>query len=188
MKCIVIGSSGVGKTALTKRLVENVFYDHLQSTVGVEYEMTTLDIDGQKVRLNVWDTAGQEKFKSISRAYFREAVCVLLVFDLTDKQSFEDVNSWLSDVRQLCDPNAATILVANKSDLTQKRVISTAEVEDYARTHNLLSIETSAFSGENVREAFVRTAREAWRKIKTANSSENKLQLGESSSSSKGCC
>ena len=137
LKCIVIGSSGVGKTALTKRLVENSFSEHMQSTIGIGYEFTTIEVDDRPVKLNVWDTAGQEKFRSISRAYYREAVCVLIVFDLSDKATFDDVSSWLDDVRQRCDPKASIILVGNKSDLDESRQVSIAEANEYANSMNI---------------------------------------------------
>ncbi|EAX88661.1 small GTP-binding protein, putative [Trichomonas vaginalis G3] len=188
LKCIVIGSSGVGKTALTKRLIENKFYERLQSTIGVEYETTTVEVDGEMVKLNVWDTAGQEKFRSISRAYFREALVVLLVFDLTDKQSFEDINHWLSDVRQLCDPRASIMLVANKSDLAAERLVSVAELQNYASNHNLEFIETSAYTGANVREAFVRTSAKIWRTIKAESTTNNSFNIVTTSNKKSGCC
>ncbi|EAX90898.1 small GTP-binding protein, putative [Trichomonas vaginalis G3] len=188
LKCIVIGSSGVGKTALLKRLTENKFYEQLQSTIGVEYETTTIEVDGDKIKLNIWDTAGQEKFRSISRAYFREAMCVLLVFSLTDKQSFEDMSQWLSDVRQLCDHKASILIVANKSDLTETRVISAAEISKFAESRNLEYLETSAYTGTNVREAFVRATAKIWRQLKLEQPELNKVDLGKTNDKKKKCC
>ena len=188
LKCIVIGSSGVGKTALTKRLVENTFSEHIQSTIGIEYEFTTIEVDGQQVKLNVWDTAGQEKFRSITRAYYREAVCVLIVFDLTDKETFNEVNTWVDDVRHKCDPKASIILVGNKSDLSENRQVSNSEATEYAKSMNLKYIETSAKTGDNVRTAFIQSAEDVCRKPVSANSSTKHLQANDKQKTSGSCC
>lgn len=162
-KFIVIGSSGVGKTAILKRLVDDVFTGESQSTIGVEFIATTIDVDGQSVKLQVWDTAGQERFRSIAKAYFRSAIGVILVFDLTDRKSFEDLNQWLNDVHSLCDPNAVVTLIGNKSDLIGQRAITQSEAEAFASMHTLSYLETSALGGDNVQEAFQRTAAEVYR-------------------------
>jgi small GTP-binding protein len=113
-KFIIIGCAGVGKTALLKRLVDDNFSDSTDPTVGVEFEAVVLQIDNQKVRLQIWDTAGQEKFRAITKAYYRTAAGVLIVFDLTDRRSFDQLPSWINDVRTLCDPFAVSTLVGNR--------------------------------------------------------------------------
>lgn len=163
-KFILIGSSGVGKTAILKRLVENTFSSDSQSTIGVEFDSTTVDVDGQQIKLQIWDTAGQERFRSIAKAYFRNAVGVILVFDITERKTFEEVNMWLNDVHSLCDPAAAVLLVGNKSDLEDSRVITLAEAENFAKNHQLTYLETSALNGSNVTEAFLHTATSIYRK------------------------
>jgi len=163
-KFIVIGSSGVGKTAILKRLVENIFTSESQSTIGVEFIATSIEVDGQPVKLQIWDTAGQERFRSIAKAYFRSAVGVILVFDLTDRKSFEDLNQWLNDVHSLCDPNAVVTLIGNKSDLTGQRTVTASEAESYAQMHQLSYLETSALGGDNIQEAFQRTTAAVFRK------------------------
>jgi small GTP-binding protein len=157
-KFIVIGTSGVGKTAILKRLVEGVFTTESQSTIGVEFLATSMDIDGQQVKLQIWDTAGQERFRSIAKAYFRSAIGVILVFDLSDRKSFDDLNQWLADIHALCDPNAVVTLIGNKLDLTGQRTVTTSEAEMFAQLHQLAYFETSALGGDNIREAFHRTA------------------------------
>jgi small GTP-binding protein len=163
-KFIIIGSSGVGKTAILKRLVEDTFSVESQSTIGVEFDSTVIDVDGQQVKLQIWDTAGQERFRSIAKAYFRNAVGVILVFDITERKTFDEVNMWLNDVRSLCDPAAVVILIGNKTDLAQDRVVTLAEAEQFAQHHQLTYLETSAMKGTNVREAFVRVATQIYRK------------------------
>jgi small GTP-binding protein len=162
-KFIVIGNSGVGKTAILKRLIDDVFIPEGQSTIGVEFLASTLEIDGQSIKLQIWDTAGQERFRSIAKAYFRSAMGVILVFDLTERRSFDDLNRWLADIHQLCDPNAVTTLIGNKLDL-KNRAITTGEAEAFAQLHQLTYFETSALGGDNIREAFHRTAATILRK------------------------
>jgi small GTP-binding protein len=189
-KFIVIGSSGVGKTAILKRLVDDVFTGESQSTIGVEFMATSIDVDGDLIKLQIWDTAGQERFRSIAKAYFRSAIGVILVFDLTDRKSFEELNQWLSDVHALCDPNAVMTLVGNKSDLSDGRTITATEAESFAQLHQLAYLETSAMAGHNVQEAFQRTAATVYRKTlanKDLKSVDNGAKL-EGGGGGGGCC
>jgi small GTP-binding protein len=154
----MIGTSGVGKTAILKRLVDDVFITDSQSTIGVEFLATTIDVEGQQVKLQIWDTAGQERFRSIAKAYFRSAIGVILVFDLSQRKSFDDLSQWLVDIRALCDPNAVVTLIGNKLDLVEQRKITSKEAESFAHLHQLAYFETSALAGDNIQEAFHRTA------------------------------
>ena len=163
-KFIIIGSSGVGKTAILKRLVEDTFSADSQSTIGVEFDSTMIEVDNQQIKLQIWDTAGQERFRSIAKAYFRNAVGVILVFDITERKTFDDVNMWLNDVHSLCDPTAVVMLIGNKADLSDNRVVTLAEAEQFAQHHQLQYLETSAMNGTNVKEAFVKVATQIYRK------------------------
>jgi small GTP-binding protein len=183
-KFIIIGSSGVGKTALLKRLTEDTFTSEAQSTIGVEFDSTLIDVDGQTVKLQIWDTAGQERFRSIAKAYFRNAVGVILAFDICERKTFDDVNMWLNDVHSLCDPTAVVLLVGNKCDLEPSRVVTLAEAEQYAQHHQLTYLETSALSGANVREAFVRVATQIYRKAPKGNKPESAVKPQKK----RGCC
>lgn len=190
-KFIVIGSSGVGKTAILKRLVDDVFTGESQSTIGVEFLATSVDVDGTQVKLQIWDTAGQERFRSIAKAYFRSAIGVILVFDLSDRKSFEDLNQWLSDVHSLCDPNAVVTLIGNKSDLVDQRTVTAAEAESFAQLHQLSYLETSALGGDNIQEAFQRTAAAVFRKSAASGAPKvdegQKLKEGNKGGKG-GCC
>jgi small GTP-binding protein len=156
-KFIIIGCSGVGKTALLKRLVDDSFSESIEETVGVEFDSTVLTVDDQKVRLQIWDTAGQEKFRSITKAYYRTAAGVLIVFDVTDRKSFDQLPSWVNDVRTLCEPTVASTLIGSKGDLADERVVTVLEAEAFAQYHRMPYVETSAKTGESVRDAFTRT-------------------------------
>ena len=172
-KFIIVGSSGVGKTSLLKRLVDNEFSEETISTIGVEFETVHLDVDGDKLGIQIWDTAGQERFRSISRAYFRNANGVLLVFDIKNKQTFDDINSWLKDIHALCEPDVSVLFIGNKSDLQESRLISLAEAESFSKLHNLKYMETSALSGINVRESFIKLASEIHRKKRNISNNIN---------------
>lgn len=173
-KFIVIGSSGVGKTALLTRLVDHTFTGESQSTIGVEFIATEINVDGSAVKLQIWDTAGQERFRAIAKAYFRSAIGVILVFDLTDRKSFDDLNQWLSDVHAHCDPNAVVTLIGNKSDLEQSRKISESEAKAFADLHQLNYLETSALGGDNVELAFQTTASNVLRTLSKVQDSKKK--------------
>jgi small GTP-binding protein len=191
-KFIIVGSGGVGKTAILKRLIDNIFSDESQSTIGVEFETVTLMVDDRKVKLLIWDTAGQERFRSIAKSYYRNAVGVILVFDVTDRRSFDDLAQWLRDIHTLCDANAIIQLIGNKADQKPRRLITISEAEEFASRHKLQYIETSAKLGDNVREAFVRVATTLLNKgYRTLPHPIDRSPLTpdvNEQSSSKGCC
>lgn len=164
-KIVVVGSTGVGKTAIVQRLVDGTFQNEGQSTVGVEFKSFTVKIDEQSIKLNIWDTAGQERFRSVSKAYFRNAVGAILTFGVNDSQSFNDLDAWLTDLHALSTPNAVILLVGNKADLPDRQ-ITDSEAQGYAQRHALEYLETSALDGTNINEVFVRLARSINDKIK----------------------
>ena len=164
-KVVVVGSSGVGKTAIVQRLVDGTFCDEGQSTVGVEFKSHSISFDEETMKLSIWDTAGQERFRSVSKAYFRNAVGAILVFSLDDSQSFAELDGWLNDLHALATPNAVILLVGNKADV-QDKTVTTSEAEAFAKRHNLEYLETSAKDGLNINDTFVRLARDINEKVK----------------------
>jgi small GTP-binding protein len=191
-KFIVVGSSGVGKTALLKRLIDDKFSADIGPTIGVEYVSTVIEIDGKALKLQIWDTAGQEKFRSIAKSYFRHAVGAVLCFSLSDRQSFDDLAIWLSDVQQYCDPNASVIVIGNKLDLVSARVVTAVEAQRFALIHHLTYIEASALEGENVNEAFYRVTRSVYEKSQlgmlTGKSTAGRTKIDQPAESVSGCC
>ena len=157
-KVIVVGSSGVGKTAIIQQLETKTFKKESQPTIGVDFKTYTVKEGDNSVVLHIWDTAGQERFRSIAQAYFRGAMGALLVFDLSNRNSFTDLDGWLNDLHSLS--NAYVLLIGNKSDLDMERQVSDEEIKEYASRNNLEYIETSAYNGSNVQEAFERLALE----------------------------
>lgn len=176
-KIVVIGSSGVGKTAIVHRLSEDYFEEESQSTVGVEFKTHTISIDNENIKLNIWDTAGQERFRSVSKAYFRNAVGAIIVYAINNSNSFYDLEGWINELYQLSVPNAVVLLVGNKCDL-QDREISESEAISFANNHGIDYIETSAKDSTNVEEAFVRLAKMIHDKIRSG-----KINNGTSPSS-----
>ena len=153
LKFVIIGDSKVGKSNILSRLVDNSFYPESQPTVGIEFDSTVLANDEKRVKLQIWDTYGQELFRSISKAYFRNSKCALLVYDITSRKSFENIQQWMVDLKSLSE-DCVMILVGNKSDLENERVVSQEEGSKFAQQNHMLFIETSAKAGTNIEEAF----------------------------------
>ena len=174
-KIVVVGPSGVGKTALVQRLVEGSFQAETQSTVGVEFKSFIIHLDGQNIKLQIWDTAGQERFKSVSKAYFRNAIGAILVYDISNIVTFDDLSTWLTDLQQLCIPNAFILLVGNKLDLESSRQVGVQQAQDYAEQNHLEYLEASALNGVNVKETFTRLTYGIINKVKNGQIQVNPL-------------
>jgi small GTP-binding protein len=158
-KIVVVGASGVGKTCIVNHLSTRTFKDESRPTIGVEFKSYTLTSEEETIKIQIWDTAGQERFRSVSKTYFRNAVGAILVFDLTQKASFEEVNMWINDLNTLCLPNAVTVLVGNKNDMVDERAVSETEAQEWAKRYGLEYLETSARTGDHITDAFVRLGR-----------------------------
>uniref|UniRef100_A0A3Q3XHJ1 Uncharacterized protein n=1 Tax=Mola mola TaxID=94237 RepID=A0A3Q3XHJ1_MOLML len=134
-------------------------------TIGVEFGARMITIDGKQIKLQIWDTAGQESFRSITRSYYRGAAGALLVYDITRRDTFNHLTTWLEDARQHSNSNMVIMLIGNKSDLESRREVKKEEGEAFAREHGLIFMETSAKTASNVEEAFINTAKEIYEKI-----------------------
>ncbi|XP_057524012.1 ras-related protein Rab2BV-like [Amaranthus tricolor] len=155
-KIVLIGDSGVGKSNILTRFTRNEFCLESKSTIGVEFATRTLEVEGKRVKAQIWDTAGQERYRAITSAYYRGAVGALLVYDITKKQSFDNVVRWLRELRDHADANIVLMLVGNKSDLRHLRAIPEYDGQLFAETEGLVFLETSAFDSTNVDNAFQR--------------------------------
>jgi Ras-related protein Rab-2A len=133
-------------------------------TIGVEFGAQMIKIDGKEIKLQIWDTAGQESFCSITRSYYRGAAGALLVYDITRRDTFNHLTTWLEDARQHSNSNMVITLIGNKSDLESRREEKREEGEAFAREHGLIFMETSAKTASNVEEAFINTAKEIYEK------------------------
>ncbi|KAG8509752.1 Ras-related protein Rab-2B [Galemys pyrenaicus] len=157
--------SGVGKSCLLLQFTDKRFQPVHDLTIGVEFGARMVNIDGKQIKLQIWDTAGQESFRSITRSYYRGAAGALLVYDITRRETFNHLTSWLEDARQHSSSNMVIMLIGNKSDLESRRDVKREEGEAFAREHGLIFMETSAKTACNVEEAFINTAKEIYRKI-----------------------
>lgn len=151
-KFIIIGDVQVGKSNLLSQFTDHAFRIQYELTIGVEFGSKIMTLGDRKVKLQVWDTAGQESFRAITRSYYRGAVAALLVFDVTKRESFEHLSTWLSETANY--PMMTIWLVGNKADLDSQREVSQAEAEEYAEARGLPYIETSAKAGLNVDKCF----------------------------------
>jgi Ras-related protein Rab-2A len=178
-KFIIIGSSATVKSCLLLRFTDDRFQVTHDLTIGVEFGTRTLTArNGQRVKLQIWDTAGQESFRSITRSYYRGSAAALLVYDITRRETFLDVTSWLNDVRAYATRNTTVVLVGNKRDLEDQRQVAREEGEAFARNHGLLFIETSAKTGSNVAEAFAIAADAVLERIVRGELEGNMEQYG----------
>jgi small GTP-binding protein len=135
-KVVLIGDSGVGKSNILSRYLKNEFHIDSKATVGVEFGSKRFDIDGFKVKSQIWDTAGQERYKSITNAYYKGAKGALLVYDITRKESFDSVDKWIPDLRTNGDEQVTIILIGNKCDLEESRVVSVEEGQNKAKLYS----------------------------------------------------
>ena len=164
-KYIIIGDAAVGKSNLLLRYTHGQFKPEYQLTIGVEFGAKNVQIRNKIYRIQIWDTAGQENFRSITRAYYKNSVCALVVYDISSRDSFNNVSTWIDDCKNQSPKTIFMVLVGNKSDLNDRRQVNTEEGQELAEKYGMLFFETSAKSGENVEEVFVKSADEIARKI-----------------------
>lgn len=153
-KLLIIGDSGVGKSALLVRFADNVFSTNYITTIGVDFKIRTLVVNGERVKLQIWDTAGQERFRTITSTYYRGTHGVIIVYDVTNGESFANVKRWLHEIEQNCDL-VNKVLVGNKNDDPSKKVVLTSDAQRYADQMQIQLFETSAKDNINVEEMFM---------------------------------
>eukprot|EP00397_Hematodinium_sp_SG-2012_P030528 GEMP01032343.1.p1 GENE.GEMP01032343.1~~GEMP01032343.1.p1 ORF type:complete len:210 (+),score=25.27 GEMP01032343.1:28-657(+) len=153
-KVVLIGDSGVGKSNLLSRFTRDEFNLESKSTIGVEFATKSIPTDGKVIKAQIWDTAGQERYRAITSAYYRGAVGALLVYDISKRITFENVENWLSELRNHADEHIVVMLVGNKNDLRHLRAVQSEEAEAFAAKHTLACMETSALESTNVEHAF----------------------------------
>mmetsp|Transcript_13155 Transcript_13155/g.19841 ORF Transcript_13155/g.19841 Transcript_13155/m.19841 type:complete len:221 (-) Transcript_13155:57-719(-) len=154
-KLLVIGDSGVGKSCLLRRFADNKYTESYISTIGVDFKIKTVKLDDKVIKLQIWDTAGQTRFRSIVESFYRRTHGVCLCFDLTNEATFEELPEWISTIRTLAPENTPILLIGNKADLTHKREVKREEAEMVVNKYGLKGyIETSAKKAQNVEKAF----------------------------------
>lgn len=153
-KIVIIGDSSVGKTGILNRYLHNEFYKDTKATVGVEFGAKKLNINKKHIKLQIWDTAGQERYRAITSTYYKGAKGAFIVFDISNKTSFENVDRWIKEIKMLAEIDIFIILIGNKCDLEDKREVSTEEAKNKAEFLGIPYLETSAKISTNIDKAF----------------------------------
>ena len=154
IKALLLGDSNVGKTLLIGKFIDNEFSENTLNTIGLDLQCTSLVINKKKINLQIWDTAGQEKYKSMTTSYYRGVNIIFIVYDVTNQESFNHVKNWIADIDKFAKINVMKVLVGNKIDLIDKRVISKEEGINLSKKYKIKFFETSAMLGEGVKEMF----------------------------------
>ena len=174
-KVIVIGDSGVGKSNIFSRFMKNQFDRDSMTTIGVDFSSKTLKIRNEIVKAQVWDTAGQDQFRSLAKCYYKGAIGALLVYDISNYESFKNIEKWLAEAKDHADEHLVTLLIGNKSDLEERRAVKIEEGMVFAKAQGFGFLETSAKNNLNVEEAFTRLLEEVFDKLeKVSNSLDTK--------------
>lgn len=165
IKLLLIGDSGVGKSCCLLRFSEDSFTPSFITTIGIDFKIRTIELDGKRVKLQIWDTAGQERFRTITTAYYRGAMGILLVYDVTDERSFNNIRTWFANVEQHATEGVNKILIGNKCDWEEKRAVSTEQGQALADELGIPFLEVSAKSNINIDKAFYSLAADIKKRI-----------------------
>ncbi|CAK80125.1 unnamed protein product (macronuclear) [Paramecium tetraurelia] len=197
-KVVLSGDSGVGKSNLLLRFTKNQFNPDSKTTIGVEFATRSISISGKIIKAQIWDTAGQERYRAITSAYYRGAIGAVLVYDITNKQSFESVERWIQEVRENADKDIVIMIIGNKSDLKHLRAIRTESGQDLAQMYKVAFMEASAQDGTNVDQAFTQIIQQIYQNLtkqlqkydQMSHLQGEKLDLEITTSGNKkqGCC
>eukprot|EP00300_Choanocystis_sp_HF-7_P002652 c12008_g1_i2.p2 GENE.c12008_g1_i2~~c12008_g1_i2.p2 ORF type:complete len:208 (+),score=62.89 c12008_g1_i2:37-660(+) len=154
-KLLLIGDSGVGKSCLLLRFADDTYTESYISTIGVDFKIRTIERDGKTIKLQIWDTAGQERFRTITSSYYRGAHGIIVVYDVTDQESFNNVKQWLQEIDRYASDGVNKLLIGNKNDLQEKKVVETKVARDFADQLRIPFLETSAKDRTNVELSFL---------------------------------
>ncbi|KAK9411096.1 ras-related protein Rab-1A [Crotalus adamanteus] len=193
-KLLLIGDSGVGKSCLLLRFADDTYTESYISTIGVDFKIRTIELDGKTIKLQIWDTAGQERFRTITSSYYRGAHGIIVVYDVTDQESFNNVKQWLQEIDRYASENVNKLLVGNKCDLTTKKVVDYTTAKEFADSLGIPFLETSAKNATNVEQSFMTMAAEIKKRMGPgatsggAEKSNVKIQSTPVKQSSGGCC
>ena len=191
IKIITLGDSHVGKSCLIVKYIENRFSISYASTIGFDLKHKQIILkDGNKVRLTLFDTAGQERFRSLAKNYIRKANGILLIYDISDKSTFISIEKWMENIQDEIDDKIPIILVGNKSDLNDKRKVSTEEGKKKANEYGFPFYETSCKTGVNVNKCFIELAELVYENTgkNPLKNSNQKIKKNSSKDKKKGCC
>jgi Ras-related protein Rab-5C len=191
-KLVLLGESAVGKSSLVLRFVRGQFFEYQESTIGAAFLTQTVPLPDYTVKFEIWDTAGQERYHSLAPMYYRGAAAAIVVYDISNSESFVRARSWVKELQRQGNPNIVIALAGNKADLEDKRRVETSEAQQYAQANGILFMETSAKTALNVNELFVAIANKL---PKDAGPAKGAAQTGiisiqnpQQNKKKKGCC
>ncbi|KAM9992906.1 hypothetical protein ACTFIY_010360 [Dictyostelium cf. discoideum] len=192
IKLLLIGDSGVGKSCLLLRFSEDSFTPSFITTIGIDFKIRTIELEGKRIKLQIWDTAGQERFRTITTAYYRGAMGILLVYDVTDEKSFGNIRNWIRNIEQHATDSVNKMLIGNKCDMAEKKVVDSSRGKSLADEYGIKFLETSAKNSINVEEAFISLAKDIKKRmIDTPNEQPQVIQpgtnLGANNNKKKAC-
>jgi Ras-related protein Rab-1A len=154
IKCLVIGDAGTGKSSIMMRFADDVFCPSYISTIGVDFKIRTMEFRDKIVKYQIWDTAGQERFRTLTSSYYRGSNAILLCYDISDKNTFHNIDMWLEEVKRYSTGKPLLLLCGTKIDLDFKREVMKEEAEEYAKTNNMYFFESSSKNNSNITEIF----------------------------------
>lgn len=186
-KLVLLGDSAVGKSSLVLRFVKKQFFEYQESTIGAAFLTQTVMVDDYVVKFEIWDTAGQERYHSLAPMYYRGAAAAIVVYDITNMDSFVRAKSWVKELQRQGKDNIVIALAGNKLDLADQRRVETEEAKEYANENGIMFLETSAKTNHNVPEIFTAIARKLPKN--TAPKQKSSVQLVAVDDDKKaGCC
>ena len=177
-KILLVGDSGVGKSSILLRYTDDEYKPEYISTIGVDFKIRSLSYGDKTIKLQLWDTAGQERFQMITSSYYRGAHGIIIVYDITCKESFKNIKNWLHQINQYANEKVLKIIVGNKSDLQDKRVVEKKEVEEFCKENNIYHIETSAKNSNNIKDIFLYLCEKLKKKTIEPNNNNIKILSG----------
>lgn len=192
-KIVIVGKSAVGKSSLMLKFTDDRFTENYLTTIGVDFKFRSFKLKDEAFKLQIWDTAGQEQYKTITKTFYKGAHAVLIAFDITSRNSFEEMtNMWYSEVESNCDRDVEIVIIGTKCDMESQREVAFQEANEFAMMHNCSYFETSAKSGTNVEKVFFEVTEVVYakEKMKTSSNTEEgvKLDDGEQKQDNSGCC
>jgi small GTP-binding protein len=156
-KVILLGNSGVGKTCISNMAIKSKFIESLNTTIGIDYLTLFIQLNNKIIKLQIWDTCGQEVYRSLISSFYKNASLAIIVYAIDDRNSFKDIDSWVKDLKSKASPDIKIIMVGNKNDLEEERIISYEEGKNLANEYKFIEFfETSAKTGDNIKDLFLR--------------------------------